>query len=334
MRVTRETLLKLANDFVGQRVRSDRTLLGVFLQGALLEDEPLLGGITDIDLFLVHSDAALQAREVVRISDEIHLDVAHHARSQYRQPRDLRRQTWMGHCINGGKIIYDPPHFLDFTQASVRGQFDRADHVLIRSRARLEHARQIWQELQENMPPAPGAQELVQYFRAVEHAANAVAGLSGPPLTERRFLQQFPPRAAAIQRPGLAAGLLGLLGGTQVDVEQMRSWLPEWQADYQVLTTENAPTRLHPHRYLYYLRGIEALLESSSPQAALWPLLRTWVVLASCLPSTGTRGAGWQEAAQALGLLGEGFKNRIEALDAYLDTIDELLETWGSQHGA
>lgn len=328
MRITRETLLKLAQDYISQRQRSDRGLLGVFLQGSLLEEDSLLGGITDIDIFLVHNDPVAQAREVVRISDEIHLDLAHHARSQYRKPRELRQHPWLGDCINGGKILYDPQHFLDFTQASVRGQFNRADTVLARSHARLAHARQIWLQLQEAAPAA------YDFLRAVEHAANAVAGLVGPPLTERRLLRQFQTRADTLQRPGLAAGLLGLLGASQVDVEQIRGWLPAWQTDYQSLPTENAPVRLHAYRFLYYQRGVEALLDSQRPKDALWPLLRTWSALASLHPADRQGGVEWEQAARQLGLAGEGWSERLQAMDAYLDTIDEFLETWGQEHGA
>ena len=334
MRVTRETLLKLARDFVAQRTRSDRTLLGIFLQGSLLEDESLLGGITDLDLFLVHSDSVPQEREILRISDEIHMDVAHHARSQYRQTRELRGHPWMGDCINGGKILYDPQHFLDFTQASVRGQFNRQDHVLLRSRSRLDLARQIWLAHHEVNPGELGAQAVADYLRALENAANAIAGLSGVPLTERRFLQRFPARALAVRKPGLTAGLLGLLGAPQVDGEQIRGWLPAWQADYRSSDPEGLPVRLHPDRFFYYLRGIEALLSSPSPQDALWPLLRTWAALASRPSVKSAPSEGWLNALSSLGLVGDGFAERIEALDAYLDTIEELLEDWGREHGA
>ncbi len=334
MRVTSETLFKLAKDFVTQRSDEDRTLLGVFLQGSLLQDDPLLGGTTDIDLFLVHSDPPAQEREVVRITDEIHLDIAHHSRSQYRQTRDLRQRAWMGHCIVGGKILYDPQHFLDFTQASVRGQFDRPDHVLERSRTLLEHARQMWLDFQSLPVDGPGPADLAKFLHVIEHAANAVAGLSGAPLTDRRLLRHFTARAAAVQRPGLAAGLLGLLGAPQVDVETLRNWLPAWQSDYHALPPAQTPVRLHPYRFLYYLRGIEALLDSPRPSDALWPLLRTWTFLANNLPSDAVKSPGWRQAAEHLGLLGAGFQTRSDALDAFLDTIDELLDTWSREHGA
>jgi len=34
-----------------------------------------------------------------------------------------------------------------------------------------------------------------------------------------------------------------------------------------------------------------------------------------------------------LGLLGEAFREKIEALDAYLDLVEELLESWGRENG-
>jgi hypothetical protein len=299
-----------------------------------LHDDPLLGGVTDIDLFFVHSDPPAQEREIVRITDEVHYDVAHHSRNQYRQTREIRRQAWMGHCINGGKILYDPQHFLDFTQASVRGQFDRPDYVLARSRKLLEHARQLWLELQTVPATGAGSNELRNFLKAVELAANAVAGLNGSPLTERRFLQHFPVRAAAIKHPGLAAGLLGLLGGPQVNGETLRSWLPAWVEAYQALPTAEAPTRLHLHRTMYYQRGIEALLESAHPLDALWPLIHTWTLVVNSLTAGSDHTQGWLKAVEHLGLQGTGFSQRTEALDAFMDTIEELLDAWGGEQGA
>ena len=54
MRITRETLLKIAKDTVTQQVRSRHDLVSVFLIGSLLTDDPLLGGTTDIDLIFIH----------------------------------------------------------------------------------------------------------------------------------------------------------------------------------------------------------------------------------------------------------------------------------------
>jgi hypothetical protein len=193
MRITPESLLKIARDTVARRTRSDRNLLSVYLHGSLLETDPLLGGTTDIDLVFIHDDSPLVAREIQPLTDEIHLDIAHHARSTYRHGRDLRQHAWLGPTVFSCKVLYDPQHFMDFTQASVRGQFNRAENVLGRARRQAEHARQIWLDL-HNQAGEPGLEQVALYLRAVEHAGNAVASLNGPPLTERRFLMRFPGR--------------------------------------------------------------------------------------------------------------------------------------------
>ena len=123
MRINQSMLLKVANDAIAKYVGTDHTLLAVYLQGSLLGDSPLIGNSADIDLFFIHTNEVSIEREIVRISDEVHLDISHHTHSIYRQPRELRVHPWLGPAVYGCKIMYDPQHFMDFVQASVRGQF-------------------------------------------------------------------------------------------------------------------------------------------------------------------------------------------------------------------
>jgi hypothetical protein len=240
---------------------------------------------------------------------------------------------WLGPILDGCKILYDPQHFLDFTQASVRGQFYRSDQVLGRVQPQVENARQIW--LSFNSAPSRSDCELVlKYLRAVEQATNAVAGLSGKPLTERRFLLGFPKRAEAVGHPGLYPGLLGLLGGPRVDAPALRNWLPEWRQAIEALPGDNTPPRLSSPRIHYYLRAFEVILEGDQPLDVLWPLLHTWTDAISLLPGDAPAHEPWQKAVTELGLLGDGLPDREAALDAYLDQVEELLEDWARENGA
>jgi hypothetical protein len=338
MRITPEILHKIAQDTVANRVKTDHTLLAVYLQGSLLSETPLLGNTGDIDLFFIHTDEAAVEREFVRLTDEVHLDIAHHAHKVYRQARALRLHPWLGSAVYGCKILYDPQHFLDFTQASVRAQFHRPDNVFARARQQAEHARQIWMEF--SLAPHPSSPaEAASYLRALEHAVNAIACLSGSPLTERRFLLDFPARAGAVRHPGLVPGLWGLLGAPAVEATVLRGWLPGWQAAYTALPAVGAPPRLHPCRRLYYERAISLLLESEHPLQALWPLWRTWTHAVGSLPvdkhhhTNRVHQVAWQKAGEHLGLLGAAFMERVTALDAYLDQIEEILEIWGRENG-
>lgn len=332
MRINLELLQRIARDTVAERARTERDLLAIYLHGSLLTGDPLLGGAADIDLFFVHNNSLPQEREIVPMTEEVHLDISHHPRSLYTQPRRLRNHPWLGPVVYGCKILYDPQHFMDFTQASVRGQFNQPDNVMSRARSQAEHARQIWLSL-HNTAQADGIKPLTDYLRAVVHAANAVAILSGPALAERRFLLDFPQRAEAIDHPGLYAGLLGLLGGPSVDAAGLRAWLPAWRSAYLDIPDKSRPAGLHSARLVYYSQAFEAVLSGPQPLAALWPLVLTWTDIVALLSPDSPDCVAWQEAVAHLGLFGSSFAQKVTALDAFLDTVDETLEMWAQKNG-
>lgn len=332
MRINRNMLLKVAHDAVERNVDSDHTLMAVYLQGSLLGDSPLIGNTADIDLFFIHIDEIKIDREIIRVSDEVHLDISHHSHMQYRQPRELRLHPWLGPAIYGCKILYDPQHFLDFVQASVRGQFNHPENVLNRVRKLVEHAREMWKAFYDD-PHPPSPHEASLYLSALEHAANSVAGLNGQNLTERRFLSDLPRIAESVGKSGLYPGYLGLLGAPAVDDGTLRAWLPEWRDAYNALSATSAPIRLHPYRLPYYERAMETMLNSETFHTALWPLWHTWTQAICALPGDSPHRATWQAAGEQLGLLGATFNEKITGLDAYLDLIEELLEGWAREHG-
>ncbi|OGO63078.1 MAG: hypothetical protein A2029_15085 [Chloroflexi bacterium RBG_19FT_COMBO_47_9] len=332
MRINQNMLLKLASDTVSKYVDADRTLLAVYLQGSLLGDSPLIGNTADIDLFFIHTNEVAHDREIVRISDEVHLDISHHTHMLYRQPRELRVHPWLGPAIYDCKIMYDPQHFMDFVQASVRGQFTSAGNVLARVRRQAGHAREIWESFYTH-PNPPSPQDASLYLHALEHAANAVASLSGQLLTERRFLLDLPTRVEAVGKPGLYAGFLGLLGSSLVDAKTIRAWFPEWQSAYHALPTSTAPMRLHPHRWFYYAHAVDAILNNPAPQDAIWPVWRTWTHAICALPADMPQRTDWQKAGEHLGLLGASFAEKVAGLDAYLDMVEELIDTWARENG-
>jgi hypothetical protein len=332
MRITAELLIKIARDTVSQRTHADRDVLAVYLHGSLLRPNPLLGGATDIDLFFIHNNGGQAQREIVRMTDDIHLDIAHHSRTQYRQARDLRLDPWLGSAVDGCKILYDPHHFMDFTQASVRGHFDDPENILVRAQRQAARARSIWLNFQTE-PAKAGLHNTQLYLEAVEQISNALACLSGPPLPVRRLTLEFAERAQALNRPGLYNGLLGLLGAAELQVEQLHSWLPEWQAAIKALPVHIAGARLHPHRIHYYRAAIEEALSGAQPFACLWPLLATWSEATAILEQDELTTTSWSKAMGQIGLLGDNFAARLDALDAYLDLAEETIEEWAKMHG-
>ncbi len=332
MRINRNMLLKLANDAIDRITSRDLSVMAAYMQGSMLGDTPLIGNTADIDLFFIHRNEVQVEREIVRISDEVHLDISHHSHMLYRQPRELRIHPWLGPAIYGCKIMYDPQHFLDFVQASVRGQFNSAQNVLSRVRQQVEHAREMWEEL-DKITRLPEPTDIAFYLRALEHVAQGVAGLSGPNLTERRFLLDLPGKAEAVGKPGLYAGYLGLLGGTAMDGGTIQAWLNDWQQAYMSLPPASAPIRLHPARFSYYWNAFNTMLAGCTVQATLWPLWHTWTDIICKLPPQAAQVTAWEKVGDQLGLSGASFRDKVAGLDAYLDQVEELLEDWARENG-
>lgn len=337
MHSTRETLVKTVQDFVAERLRQDYQILAAYLCGSLLAEEFLLGGMADIDLFFVCLEEPALKREIRQLTENLHLDIAFLGQREFRHARQLRVHPWLGPALKEARVVHDPQHFLDFTIAGVRGQYERADHTYARASQLAGRARRMATELQDSRAPSSPA-NLQLYLRAVAHCANAIALLSGPPLTERRLLQQFPARAAAVSHPGLYPGLLGLLGAFRLEVACLAVWIEDWQAAFlatgQVQGSAGTPlARLHPLRRRYYQGAFESLLNSPQPENLLWPLLNTWTLAVNVLEGETDHHQKWEEALTDLELAGPAFSERQAALQAYLDNVEETLRDWKRQNG-
>jgi len=330
MRVTRETLIRIAKETAQKRALSDPGLVAAYLTGSLLNENPFLGGSTDIDIVLVHAGKTPIPREIVPITPEVHLDIIHNPRSEYDKPKELRIHPWLGPELYDPLPLYVTQHFFEFVQAGVRAGYDEPVNILARARRNAEHARQVWSGLQVNHEDGPA--RLLSYLKSVNHVANAVALLAGGPLAERRFMLQFQERASAAGVPGLAAGLVGLLGGTHVDKVSLGNLLAAWEGTFLAATVqkETHPSIASP-RLTYYKRSFESLLETDSPQSILWPLIHTWTLSAAALPPA--QQVSWQAACETFGLTGEHFKERLEGLDQFLDSVEEVLEKTAASQG-
>lgn len=336
MRVTRESLIKIANDSVQRALRKDRYISAVYLCGSLLGDDYQLGGTADIDLVFIHSGTPTIAREVIPLSEDIHLDIAHHLQESYRSGKQLRVHPWLGPTLNTAIALHDPRHMLDFIQASVRGQFDRADYVLERAQNQLEQARKIWESYQPfggNSEIDDPVQFMHSYIRALGHAVNAVASLSGSPLTERRLLLEFEQKAEVVGKPGLYPGALGLLGWPHLRQADLAPLIDGWKEIYRLVPEKEAPARVHSCRENYYVGAFQAMLEHHKPEAMLWPMLRTMTLILITQPGNGPLQEQGNAFFSLLGFQKASFHERLAALDAYLDLVEELVEAWAQANG-
>jgi hypothetical protein len=335
MRVTRESLIRIAKETAQQRVFNERDIIAAYLTGSLIvpEIDPLLGGTADIDIIFVHADEPKHRREFTRLTPDFHLDISHRAKAEFKRPRELRLDPWLGWEMYDPMLLYEREKFFEFVQAGLRAgfEFNAPAPALQRSRQLLAHGRGIWRDLlevtDEVMP-----KDVAKYMKSLYHAVNAVAELSGPPLQERRLMLDFPARAETAQRPGMNAGLVGLLGASNLDPATITEWLPEWKLAFEAaMDNPRVDPRIHPARLNYYEKAIKAILAGDNPRAALWPLLQTWTLAVEVL-SDPPLGA-WRSVCGQLDLDATRFEERVSGLDQYLDEVEALLDDLARQNG-
>ena len=130
----------------------------------------------------------------------------------------------------------------------------------------------------------------------------------------------------------MAAAAFGLLGANRVDLEKLLLWFSDWKSAFNLASEKpGVDFRIHPVRVNYYEKAIKAMLEGDVPFAALWPLLNTWTSAAEVLE--GDHFNFWQKSVSDLGLLGSGFKERVEGLDHFLDDIEIVFEEIARENG-
>ncbi len=323
MRVTREHLVRIAKETAQKQAFSDPTLVAAYLTGSLLGEAPLLGNTTDIDIVLVQDGPVRIRREIIPLTAEIHLDILHNPRSIYDKPKTLRVDPWLGPELYDPLPLYGTQHFFEFVQAGVRDKFNEPESFTLRSHNLARAARERWSELQ--LRPAEGPEWLLDYLTGLYLAANAVALLSGSPLSERRFLLEFPARAEAAGLAELVTDLFRLSGAGKADTTALAGLLPDWESAFLAAgTNPAADKRIVTPRLRYYRLAFESMLGGESPQAMVWPLLLTWTLAVSILPDTWT--GRWQTACNMLGLQGTDLEEKKEGLDHFLDTLEETLE--------
>jgi len=313
MRITRDLLLKLCRETVEKRFQPDPNITAVFLTGSLRDENLPLRPITDIDLLVITKDAPLREREIVKLSAEVHFDLRFEPASLYAQPRELRRDPWRGWTMWDPLLLHEKGRFFEYTQAILRSQFDDPVNILARARALAEPARAAWTAMQLESAPS-----LTNYPQALENTANAVAALSGVPLTVRRLLDDFPARAEAAGRPEWTEHLQALCGAASISAESLQQWLPAWRQTYQ---EQARAEEFHPTRLAYFSSAIEAGI------GGLWPMLISWNALAE------PNDPAWMEAQRALGLDAAGLELRLNGLDALLDELEESLEAYARLNG-
>ena len=84
-----------------------------------------------------------------------------------------------------------------------------------------------------------------------------------------------------------------------------------------------------------FLAGCEARREAGWPQAVVWTLLSTWQIALESL-GAGADGARpeWEPFLHGLSREEQAAEERTGELEAFLDGIEDRIESWSRAHGA
>ncbi|MBL8044968.1 MAG: hypothetical protein JNL09_00420 [Anaerolineales bacterium] len=330
--IERSTLLKIAQDTAAQKMAERPSLLSAYLTGSVAANEPLLGEATDIDLIFIDSAPPL-TREVVKLADQVVLDVQYRSREEYAHPKDLRVHPWRGPEMCEPIFLRDPRHFFELAQSSARGQFHRPDHVAARARAFITLGRTAL-----HLSPLPGAVPsapvtLANFCQALMCTANAAMTLTGFPGAGRRLVMKLELAARKLNQPAVYDDFMTIFGG-ELPAAQAQLLLADWSAAYQAGQTAEDEL-IHPARRTVYERGFKALIDADRAAEMEWLMLYTWQAVMRHLPGNSVHAENWIAFLERLRLAAPAdFRARVTEARTYLDQIDALVETWADKNGA
>lgn len=326
MRITRDILLTQARENAAKLAAKDRGIICIYLCGSLLQEEPLLGGVTDIDLVCIHDRPVKTEREVIRLGADVSLDLAHYEKEAYEPARKLRTDAWIGGGFESVPLVlHDSLRWYDFMRASATAQFWRPENIATRARSFLVPARKTWSDLQDEVIPQ-GIKRVTAYLRALRDTANGVIVLSGTPQPIRRLVSELPSRSLQAGLLDFTGEFISLFTSSEVSDEKFSAWLSAYAAIFEeAKEINNFPADLQPFRRAYYEKAISSIYPEH-PAAALWIMLQTWTKAAAYLPKSGESYKAWQTLCRELEVDTRNLPQRLEGFDALLDCAEEAVD--------
>ena len=322
MRVTQEKLIDLAREEAERRGQTDNVLSG-YLIGSVASGDPIIGGSADIDLVLIHRHKPDRNREIVPLSNDIHLDITHHSSEVYRHPPELRIEPWLGPSMCEPIFLYDPDHFFERAQARVRGQFYQSIHTHTRSLAFLDRAR----DAKPGNHPDPAW--VTQYKHSALEAANALANLGGFPIAGRKMSILLQSRLHELNFEDCWFEFQNLLGISTLQEELIADWITAWEGAFDAAAYHDP--MFNPARKNYFLKSFLSFIDMGIAKEILWCLLTTWSSAIQILHEISTDDpphAVWEFALEHLKLSPDHRINRNEELDGFFDHVEKILEKW------
>jgi hypothetical protein len=324
MRLTPQSLPKLVDEFVKERLKTFRSVRAVYLHGSAVKGQALTNWNSgDIDLVFIHENTPAVTGELIPMDDNFHFDIQHTSQEIYKNPRALRTHSWLGPAIYGFKILHDPRHLLDFTQASVRDRFHSPGYVLARAKHFLNSARAHAEETADSR-----SLQMSGFLAGIADALNGFISLHGPPSGARRLFRDLYSHAQLAGHPEIYALAVSLLGAGSINRAELASWLSQWETAFCApAQPHRGDADIHPLRFRYFQHALQDMLNSERPTDGLWLLLNTWNKSIAAIDDHQPH-TEWEKVVNQL-----DFAQRFKGLPGLIDVIEDTVTSWGKQNG-
>ena len=134
--------------------------------------------------------------------------------------------------------------------------------------------------------------------------------------------------------PDLYSDLTGLLGCSEENTGNLSSWVDQFSHDFESLQDlSDLPVHLSSCRFAYYIDALQAFVQSGDEKIALWPLLQVWLDIQLLAERPSPDPQSWETCLSELHLTAADSSQKADALDAFLDTVEVVIETWSNKYG-
>ena len=336
--IEQSTLLKLARDYASRKSSEQPSLKAIVLTGSVARGEPPLGDAVDLDILLIADYLPEQTTEIIRLSDYVFVDAKYVATSAYVDRKAIRVHHFTSAALNDALILYDPRHYFDILQSSVRAPYNRADHIYERARSAYNAAMQSFDPflIYREDPPEDVTFDLISDLQSsLALAAHSLLPLVSQTQSSstgiRKLMVRFEAAANELN-PALYPQFLEALGAHDVEANAVEGLLNDWVALYKAASKSGSDDPLiHPLKRGYYDRGFRALISSGHAINSLGLLEAT---SCACARRLDPLPEAWSHLTRLLHKsTGAEFSERVQATESLLDHIDQTLIRWADREG-
>lgn len=321
MKYTKEYLLEAAQKFIHKKVEREPSISAVMLIGSLRSYDHQIDHPIDVDLLVIQDGPVVIENELVRISDDHHLDIHYDDVSAYENPKLLRADGLRGWAVWNAEILYQRDRFFEFTQSTVRSQFDEPKNVVERMRYFCSRSRSFWLE-NSSMPQRVSMDE---YLNAVADAGNALACINREPLSIRTLLSDFFEITRSHNISEINGKILACMS-SELSTELVTKNISLWKDLFTEGVKYPADMIIHPLRVNYFLSSIVSLASSSQPITSFWPFLFTLGKMPIQFSENKKLIDRSKNLKTSFGFSPEGMNQKLDALDLLLEDIEGIVE--------